>query len=576
MVQESKYVVMRFLFILNTMVLLLPLSGQTDIQTFQQRTHMLSQDELITLSQSGRGFIATPPPGGKVRSIAEFEPTEGVVIAYPGQFGIPYTLIAQMSQLTKVYTLVASASVETTVRNLYTSNGVNLNNCLFIYGTIDSYWSRDYGPWFIADSANHVAIVDFPYNRPRPNDDDAPGRVATALGLQMYGMNVKHTGGNYMTNGMGRAASSKLVGTENSSLTPAQIGAYMHDFLGIDAYDTIDDPLGEYIEHIDCWGKFLAPDKILLGQVPSSDPRYNDYEAVAAYFAATPSPYGYPFRVFRVYSPNAQPYTNSYILNKTVFLPVVTSGGTPWNDSAVAAYQRAMPGYTIQSIFGLSSKPWEATDALHCRTHEIADRGMLYIKHLPLYGNIGQKTSYEVRAELISYSGSPLYSDSVKIFYRYENGPWHFTLMTPDTGSVWRGFIPDSAANTTIQYYIHAADTSSRSENHPYIGMYDPHFFKVISTIGTENEPVDVAEMLLFPNPCDTRLFILNLHPGKSEVNIRLYDLTGKTILSSTYSDAKSLFKEGVDVYHLQNGVYLLEMTSGDQRHVKRIIVSHP
>ncbi len=552
------------------------LYGQADLQTFQQQTHMVSPVELEKLPESGKGFTATPPPGGKVRSIAEFEPSEGVIVAYSGQFGIPYTLIAQMSQLAKVYTLVANATVENTVRNQYTSNGVNLNNCLFIHGTIDSYWSRDYGPWFIADSAHKVAIVDFPYNRPRPNDDDVPGRVAAALGLQMYGMNVKHTGGNYMSDGMGRAASTKLVLTENTNLTNAQINAYFSDYLGVDSYYTLDDPLGDYIEHIDCWGKFLAPDKVLLGKVPSNDPRYNDYEAIATFFATTSSPYGTPYEVYRVYSPNGQPYTNSYILNNTVFLPVVTTSGTPWNDSAKAAYERAMPGYTIKSIYAASGAGWASTDALHCRTHEIADRGMLYIRHIPLSGNIGQKASYEVRAELISYSGSLLYNDSARVYYRYNTGPWHHILMIPDTGFVWKGFIPDSAAGVTVYYTLHAADTSGRSENHPYMGTLDPHSFKVVSTSGIEQTGRVPQGMLVFPNPADDRVYAAISHPDASEVVVRIYSYSG--ILAATYqfSGAKELFRQGVPVYHLKNGVYLFEVIAGDRRMVEKITIVHP
>ncbi len=567
--------IMRILIPIFLVLQTLTIFGQADLQTFQQRTHMVHPDELLALPESGKGFTATPPPGGKVRSIAEFEPTEGVIVAYSGQFGIPFNLIAQMSQIAKVYTLVANASVETTVRNQYTANGVNLNNCLFLYGTIDSYWSRDYGPWFIADSANRVAIVDFPYNRPRPNDDDVPGRVATALGLQMYGMNVTHTGGNYMSDGTGRAASTKLVLTENTNLTTAQINAYFADYLGVDSYYTLDDPLGDYIEHIDCWGKFLAPDKILLGQVPSNDPRFNDYEALATFFAGTPSPYGYPYKVFRVYSPNGQPYTNSYILNKTVFLPVVTTSGTPWNDSAKAAYERAMPGYTVQSIYALSSKPWASTDALHCRAHEIADRGMLYIRHQPMWGKVGQKSSYEVKAEFISYSGSMLYSDSARIYYRYNTGPWHSVLMTPDTGHVWIGYIPDSAAGVTIGYALHAADTSRRSENHPYMGILDPHTFEVVSTSGLQPQEKAPQGILIFPNPADDRIYAAIYHTEEAPVEVNLYHQAGYLVASQRYADAKTLYRDGIPVFHLKSGIYLMEVKVNGRKMVERVTILH-
>ncbi len=550
--------------------------SQSELYSFQSRNHMVSREEMLHLEEAGKGFTPTPPPGGKVRSIAEFEPTEGVIVGYPGQFGIPYNLIAEMSQVAKIYTIVASASAENNVRNQYLANGIDTGRCVFVRGALDSYWSRDYGPWFIADSANRVAIIDFPYNRPRPNDNDVPGLIASALGLTMYGMNVKHTGGNYMSDGRGIAASTELVITENTNLTVTQINTFMQDYLGIDNYYRIDDPLGDYIEHIDCWGKFLAPDKFLLAEVPSNDPRYQDYEAIATYMAGEISSYGTPFRVLRVYSPNGQPYTNSYILNNRAFIPMVTTNGTPWNDSALAVYARAMPGYQVTGIYALSGKPWAGTDALHCRVHEIADRGMLYIRHIPIQGEVLQKPSYEVRAEIIPYSGSLLYPDSVYVRYRFNAGLWHQVLMLPDTGYVWVTQIPDSAGNVTISYFIHAADQSGRSENHPYIGMDDAHQFKVKSSIGITEAFPRSREILVFPNPCDDRLYAAISNPGGNRVVARMFSLSGQLMKEVIFENEHKVYHEGLSVSDIRSGVYLIEIITGTKHFRQRITVVHP
>lgn len=566
--------------VLRTLFLMLfPLLafGQTDtgLYHFQSRMHMVSPDELLMMDEAGKGFFSTPPPGGRVRSIAEWEPAEGVIVGYSGQFGIPYSLIAQMSQVAKVYTIVANASTENSVRNLYTANGVNISNCIFVHGPLNSYWTRDYSPWFIADSANRVAIVDFPYNRPRPNDNAVPALFAQALGLPLYGMDLKHTGGNYMCDGFGKAASTQLVITENPTLTIHQINTMVNQYLGIDQYYKIADPLGDYIEHIDCWGKFLAPDKVLLGQVPSNDPRYQDYEVVATFFANEPSSYGYPYEVHRVYSPNGQPYTNSFILNNKVFLPIVTTYGTPWNDSAIAVYQRALPGYDIVGVNALSSKPWATTDALHCRVHEIPDLGMLYIRHKPLKGVVIQQQSYEVRAEIISYSDTLLYSDSILINYRYNAGSWHQVLMTPDTGYVWTGLIPDSAKDVTISYSIHAADMSGRSENHPYIGKAGAHSFTVKSTIGIPSSDLIKRDILVFPNPCDDKVYAAIPNPAGERVLARIFNLSGQMILETQFVNEHALYRDGIDVRNIKNGVYLLDIVSGGKRFRQKIMVVH-
>ncbi len=67
-------------------------------------------------------------------------------------------------------------------------------------------------PWYIFDGNDECGIVDFPYNRPsRPNDDEIPVEMAAYLGINLFGMNVIHTGGNYMTDGYGISSSSDLV-----------------------------------------------------------------------------------------------------------------------------------------------------------------------------------------------------------------------------------------------------------------------------------------------------------------------------------------------------------------------------
>ena len=87
--------------------------------------------------------------------------------------------------------------------NQYENANVNTDNCSFLIAPTDSYWTRDYGPWFVFNGNDEPGIVNFPYNRPRPNDNDIPIRVSEMLGIDLYGMNLIETGGNYMTEGMG-------------------------------------------------------------------------------------------------------------------------------------------------------------------------------------------------------------------------------------------------------------------------------------------------------------------------------------------------------------------------------------
>ena len=440
--------------------------------------HYLSAEEMQTPLRSILEYVETDPPMPVVRNVAEFDAMQAVLVRYP--FGIPITLVKEMAEETMVITLVGSSSQQQTVENIYAANDVNTENTSFLIAPTDSYWVRDYGPWFVFDGNNNPGIMDFPYNRPRPNDDNVPVAVANSLGIDLYGMSVYHTGGNYMCDGMGQASSTDLVYEENTQLTEAQVDEKHNDYLGINPYHVRPDPLDDYIKHIDCWGKFLSPSKVIIGQVPPTDNRFEDFEAAANYFANSMSSYGVPYEVVRVFTPGTSPntpYTNSLILNKKVFVPLT---GSQWDDEAIATYEEAMPGY---EIVGIVYNGWLNTDALHCRTKGVADIGMLYIHHVPTLGQVDSQDTYEITAQINVNSGQPIYEDSVFVYYSVNEGEYQQTNMVSTTGEMWTATISGVMAGDEVDYYLYAADESGRQAYHPFIGQADPHEFEVTDVV---------------------------------------------------------------------------------------------
>jgi agmatine/peptidylarginine deiminase len=440
--------------------------------------HEMTPDELLRKSEIGRGFVETDPPVAPVRNLAEFDRMQGALVRYP--FGIPISLIKEMAGDVTVTTIVATVAQKNTVISQYVSNGVDTSHCNFLIAPSDSYWTRDYGPWFESDSSAQIGIVDFPYNRPRPNDDDIPKKMAAMLGIPWFGMNVISTGGDYMTDGFGISASTDLVWVENPSQTHAEIAQKMNDYLGITNFQVVPDPnISSTIDHIDCWGKFLAPDKILIRKTLTSDPEYSALEAAATYWGSQTCSFGYNYKVFRVMTPQDQPYTNSVILNNKVLVPFMISS---WADSAKAVYEAAMPGYEIIGFIGNPSTPWLSTDALHCRVMGIADVGLLHIKHIPVTGNQPCESDYLIDAEIIASSQQPLIGDSLLIHYQVNGGIYNTALMLNTTARHYRGFIPKQAAGSVVKYYLSAADQSGRHATAPLIGAADPYTFQTVYT----------------------------------------------------------------------------------------------
>jgi agmatine/peptidylarginine deiminase len=547
----------------------------------------MTTEELSRTDEIGKNFVETAPPAGEVRNIAEWEQMEGVLITYEGSFGIPYSSIAEMSQDCIVTTIVSGSSQETTVRNLFTNNGVNLTNCNFLYAPIDRWWSRDYGPWYIAIDNSEIAIIDFPYNRPRPNDDEIPKKMATFLDEDWYGMDVVNTGGNYMCDGYGVAAQTDLVLDENLAgincyqdvpLTEEQVYQRIEDYLGITQYFVRPDPTNEDIKHIDCWGKFLDIDKVVITQVPLSDNRYADYEAAAAFFAETNCSYGYPYQVFRVQAAtyndyDTNPYTNSLILNNKVFVP---QSGSSFDDEAIAVYEEAMPGYEIYGSY--SSYGWLNTDAFHCRTYGIADREMLFIKHYPLFAIVNSDFGYPVTAEVYSYAGNEIETGYPVVFYSIDGGITFQEVIMENIitkSGIYQAVIPQQTEGTEIAYYIKAVDSEGKTANHPVIGEPDPHVF----TAGTESPVVEIKENIkldyfnIYPNPCEGLFFVWVEVENETTMELSIFNISGSQIYTENINVNKGDNLKKIEIMDLSSGIYTVKLQSENSTLIKKLIV---
>ena len=442
-----------------------------------RKLHYLSEEEMRTPVRS-INLTETPAPTEAPRFVAEFEPMQGVTIVYP--LGIPVSLVKSLAENCQVYCIVTS-SQQSRAKSSFMSAGVNLDRVTFVNATTDSYWVRDYGPWYIF-AGKTPAIVDNVYNRPRQHDDAIPSVFASLWDIPLYSMNLKHTGGNMMEDGRGHAVSDELVLQENNN-NEANVRQKMLDYLGIDNYHITIDPQGQYIAHVDCWGKYLAPDKILIAKLPQSNSRYQYYEEVANYFATTNCCWGYPYKVYRVEEPGGNtvaPYTNSLILNKHVYVPL--GSNSTYNEKALQVYREAMPGYEVVGVTNTSSSTgWLNTDALHCRTRGVMDFNMLYIDHRNvLFGTQQCQDSIAITSKFIAYSGKPLKEDSLLVYYSIDNGPYQTAHMTatgvPDE---YVGYIKGYHQASEVDYYVFGADESGHRYQQPVFGELDPHHFTV-------------------------------------------------------------------------------------------------
>jgi agmatine/peptidylarginine deiminase len=414
----------------------------------------------------GIGTEADPPPLGPIRNCAEWEPCTGVLVRYP--LGLPYNLLRDFDDDVILHVVVSSSQLGSAQTNL-AANGVDMDQVEFLVKPNDSIWVRDYGPWFIFDGSDDVAIINHFYNRPyRPNDNMIPVYFGEQQGIPVVSHDMWHTGGNYMTDGAHISSSTYLVYQEaaaNNGMSQAAVDELMSDYYGVSSYQVLDYIESGGIHHIDTWAKFLDEETVLVKEVWPSHHTYDDLEQRTTLLASLESSNGRNYQVHRVYCYNIgggapASYTNSLILNSTVYVP--TFGNSGYDADALTAYEEAMPGYSVQGYY---YGGWLSDDALHCRAKGVMDRQMLRVAHVPILEE--QNGPVEVSAFVKDHSETGL--SLVQLNYRQDGGFWTAVSMSSAGEDRYEATIPAPLSDTTTDYYIHAEDNAGRQAGMPRV-----------------------------------------------------------------------------------------------------------
>ena len=439
--------------------------------------------------------LPAPEP---VRFVAEWEPAKGAVVAYVGGtgFGLPTSVLADLSTRGKLYVLVTS-SYQNTARNQLQNGGATMSNVEFVVRNgVNTYWTRDYAPWTVFNESGEMAFVDFEYNRPRPYDNAVPAAMASYLDMDFRYMPLTTTGGNTMTDGMGKMMSTNLVLTENSSFTTSQIEAIVKEYLGVDEYITYADPLiNSTIDHMDCHAKLLDVDKVMVARVPQGHQNYNNLETVANLWASKISSYGTPYRVYRVdQSSNNEPYANSFIYNDKIYVPQWNSSASSYDTAAIAAYQAAMPGYTVQGYYNSS---WLSDDALHCRVNTVFDPELIHISHTPLTTAVEQ-SPVAINVDITHTNN--LNPSLTRVAYRHgTSGLWQYAPLSQVNGNEWTASITTPSLGQTLYYYIQAQDVTGRKTTLPLCAANEPFQLTIDQALPNQPPVLNLPDAISFP-----------------------------------------------------------------------------
>jgi subtilisin-like proprotein convertase family protein len=92
---------------------------------------------------------------------------------------------------------------------------------------------------------------------------------------------------------------------------------------------------------------------------------------------------------------------------------------------------------------------------------------------------------------------------------------------------------------------------------------------QTIALTSSENILTDFA---IYPNPNTGNFTIQFDNTTSNEIKVNVYDMRGRTIFENNYSN-QVMFNENIQLNNAQAGVYLVSVTDGNQKMVKRIVI---
>jgi len=511
---------------------------------------LTSDERSIITDHQFRGALVADPPQGPVRTMAEWEEVEYVVITWNPSFPNILRQIVEAALLE--CKVIITTQNEASVANYLTSNGIDLTNITFMNEPWDSIWIRDYGPNTIySDDVGERGIVDWIYNRPRPDDDIMPFAHAALVGSPIYSTNsgtndLVNTGGNFMSDGMGTAFASRLILDENApgnpyGVTPKteeEIDAIMNAYMGIDRYIKMETLPYDVIHHIDMHMKLLDEETLLVSEYPEGVADGPQIEENINYVLSNfNSIFGTPYKVKWIPAPPSssgsypdtggsyRTYTNAIFINGTVLVPTYRP---EVDDPALAQWEEMLPGYEIVGIDvdNAGENLIALLGAIHCISHTIGVNEPLLIVHQPIEeANAGADVNFNAYIKHVSGISS------ASLFWREEGDvQYNEVPMTFVSNDNWTVDVTMPSTSLAVQYYIEAEATSGKIQVRPIVAPEGYWTINVGSLVANEWAERQISSA--YPNPT-TGAVNFHLNQLEGVVNVSIYNVLGQRLFSS-------------------------------------------
>ena len=459
--------------------------------------------------------IYTTPPNFSVRTMAEWEEIQALTIAWEGFEPILTEIVRNSVDECKV---IIACDNPFQVNSYLESSNVNTTNVEYLNVSTNSIWMRDYGQNTVyMNDVDSIYLVDWIYNRPRPDDDAFPEALSNFMDIDLYQTSetpyeIVATGGNFMSDGFGTAFASNLILDENDGTGPygsldypfqseQDIDNIMNAFMGIDTYIKMEELPFDAIHHIDMHMKLLNEETLLVAEYPEGLSDGPQIEENLQYILDNfTTKYGTPFKVIRIPSPpstsgaypGSQPgnqtdgyyrtYTNSVFVNKTVLVPFYRE---EYDTIAQRIYEEALPGYNIVGIDcdNSGNNIISLSGAIHCITHSVGVNDPLLISFKQIEDVCVDESPYVSFESFVKHRSG---IDEVLFNYRYQGETNFNSINMQDNGNGNWNIVLTFDNLENIEYYVSASANNGKQQVRPITAPNGFYTFKYEQCEGVE------------------------------------------------------------------------------------------
>ncbi|MBL7939160.1 MAG: agmatine deiminase family protein [Flavobacteriales bacterium] len=589
------------LFILRTVFFLAPFTVLFSTSSAQDGLpHALSpqERELIPAYRASRAGatrgISTPPPF-PVRTMAEWEEVQSVVITWASYPGILKQIVRYAQPECEV--IIACEDQAEVIDYLqgpdFGGPMTDLAGITFLEAPINSIWARDYmAETIYKNEVDSLLMLDWIYNRPRPDDDLLSDAVGVAKDIAVYSTtqapyDLVHTGGNFMCDGAGTAFSSELVLEENSAAgefnqtvrDEAGVDGMMQQFMGITNYIKMTALPYDGIHHIDMHMKLLDEETLLVGEFPvgvSDGPQLE--ENIQAIMANETSTYGDPYRLIRIpmppstngsFPPDAsyRTYANNVFLNGTVLVPTYR---TEYDTTGLRILRESLPGYNVIGIDCDSEQNIiQQSGAIHCITKTIGVADPLLIRHQRLADTYDAANDYLVTAYMVHRSGIA----SAQLYWTTDTADGFASVPMVDQGNGnWSAAIPAQPAYSNVFYYVEATANNGKVQVRPLVAPEGWWRFRVLDVSASVPEVAGPVIAEVYPNPTSSILVITLEGTANETVEVELTDVLGRTVMPIHRGALPADHRLFADLSTLAEAPYLLVVRNAQGRSTTQVL----